>query len=518
MDWKCKEEDKHNANFVKQTGSKTDVKNNKISYFHCNRSGFFKSKTSGQRQLKSQGTDKIDGYCTAYIKVITRQHTGEVEASICNTHYGHEQDLGHIRLSINARLSIAGQLYHGVSQEHILDSIRDNVGDELRWIHLLTRKDLTNIEQSYHINTVQRHRDDAISVTCWVEEMKRRGQDNNPVLLYKPQTVPQPDHCDNLCDNDFIICLQTPIQASIMKHFGHRRIVCIDSTHGTNSYNFSLITVLVTDEFGEGYPVAWCLSNREDQFVLQQFFTVVKKRVGSIKPKFFMSDDADQFYNAWRSVFGDADNKLLCTWHVDRAWRDKLRLIKHRQTQATVYHNLRLLLEETNTQTFELLLTKTTQQLLTNAVTSEFGQYFQRHYENRKKQWAYCYRQTSTINTNMYVEAFHHVLKYIYLKGKVNKRVDNCIHTLLKVSRDKSFDRLTKLTKGKVTKMTTETNKRHMDSLEMDLDLVTQTKDEAWEVLSLERKTTYRVTVEKKDCHVHCALMCHKCNICIHTY
>ena len=43
----------------------------------------------------------------------------------------------------------------------------------------------------------------------------------------------------------------------------------------------------------------------------------------------------------------------------------------------------------------------------------------------------------------MYVESFHHVLKYIYMQGKVNncKRVDKCIYTLLKISRDKAFER-----------------------------------------------------------------------------
>ena len=44
------------------------------------------------------------------------------------------------------------------------------------------------------------------------------------------------------------------------------------------------------------------------------------------------------------------------------------------------------------------------------------------------------------INTNMYVEAFHRVLKYVYMKGKVNKRLDNGV--LLKLARDKGFDRL----------------------------------------------------------------------------
>ena len=32
--------------------------------------------------------------------------------------------------------------------------------------------------------------------------------------------------------------------------------VCIDSTHGTTGYDFLLTTVMVTDECGEGLPVA----------------------------------------------------------------------------------------------------------------------------------------------------------------------------------------------------------------------------------------------------------------------
>ena len=52
----------------------------------------------------------------------------------------------------------------------------------------------------------------------------------------------------------------------------------------------------------------------------------------------------------------------------------------------------------------------------------------------------------------MSVEAFHCVLKYIYMNGRINKRVDNCINTLMKITRDKVFEQLIKLTKEKKTK------------------------------------------------------------------
>ena len=109
----------------------------------------------------------------------------------------------------------------------------------------------------------------------------------------------------------------------MMKSFGPDKIVCIDSTHGTNEYDFFLISILVVDEYGEGFPVAWCLSNRQDEFLLTNLFEAVRKRVGSCVPCVLMSDDAEQFYTAWIDVFGLGPKKLLCTWHVDQDMEEK---------------------------------------------------------------------------------------------------------------------------------------------------------------------------------------------------
>ena len=44
-----------------------------------------------------------------------------------------------------------------------------------------------------------------------------------------------------------------PCQATMMQKLGEGKIICIDSTHGTTGYNFSLVTIIVVDELGEGY-------------------------------------------------------------------------------------------------------------------------------------------------------------------------------------------------------------------------------------------------------------------------
>ena len=81
--------------------------------------------------------------------------------------------------------------------------------------------------------------------------------DSSPMILYKLQGSTQSSKSNNLGDTDFVLPIQTPLQAHIMKTFGER--LCVDGTHGTNGYNFMLITVMVVNEYGEGFPVAWCI-------------------------------------------------------------------------------------------------------------------------------------------------------------------------------------------------------------------------------------------------------------------
>ena len=281
---------KHTVTFFSQVGKRRH-QGTHTRYYYCNRSGFFAAKSSGKRHMKSQGTSKLNTYCTASITATL--DNGLIRAQICNTHYGHNTSLGHLRLSESDRSSIAGQLAQGVKFEHILDSIRDNVGTQFHRLHLLTRQDLVNIERSYGLQGIERHKDDATSVSIWVQEMAVNGE-NNPVLLYKQQGEPQPKNCDNLDDEDFALVLQTPTQTEMLKEFG--KIICIDSTHGTNGYDFNLITILVIDEFGEGFPVGWCISNREDLLLMINFYAAIKSNVDTISPEWIMSDDAEQFY------------------------------------------------------------------------------------------------------------------------------------------------------------------------------------------------------------------------------
>ena len=310
---------------------------------------------------------------------------------------------------------------------------------------MITRKDISNIERLFGLRETEKHPDDAISTALWVEELHHRG-DTNPVLLFKEQGKLL-DGYDHLKKDNFMMILQTPLQANLMKKFA-KKVVCIDSTHKTTGYDFLLITMLVVDEYGEGLPVAWCLSTREDEAIVTTFFQHIKQKVGLMSPSWIMTDDAEQFYNAWITTFNTYPQKLLCTWHVDHAWQNNLTKIKDKSLRCQAYHTLRILLEEPCFEKFNELLEQAVDQLETCKATETYGQYFHEHYYSRKKQSAICYRLHCGINTNMRMESFHNVLKSLYMKGKENKRVDKLISILLKISRDKAFERMIKLEKG----------------------------------------------------------------------
>ena len=220
------------------------------------------------------------------------------------------------------------------------------LGDSPKRVHLTTMKDIDNIEKSFGLNADgKRHNDDSTSVMLWVEEMKQEVN-KNPVLLYEPS-----DRSD-----DFILVIQSSLQAEMMKCHASGKVVCIDDTHGTNAYGFYLTTIMIMDEFGEGFAVPWSICNKNDTKSLEKFFEAVKANVGEISPAWLMSDDAEQFYNGWTAVFQYKPNRILCSWHVQRAWRKHLKVINDHDKEEEVYQMLKVIMDETNLDDFLIML------------------------------------------------------------------------------------------------------------------------------------------------------------------
>ena len=105
--------------------------------------------------------------------------------------------------------------------------------------------------------------------------------------------------------------------------------------------------------------------------------------------------------------------RLLCTWHVDKAWQRKLN--ESKEDWINPYHHLRILLEEKSISKFNVLL----QQFLAylQEENKELQTYFQMNmhlmYKNGLMHIKFGQKLTQI---RMYVESFHCALKNSLLR------------------------------------------------------------------------------------------------------
>lgn len=383
-------------------------------------------------------------------------------------------------------------------------------------IHLLERKDLHNIKRDFSLGySTRRHENDAVSVKLWVETMKQLEE--SPILYFKEQG--EIDAC--FTKDDFILIIMNEFQAKRLTTLGKSKI-CIDGTHGLNSYGFQLYTIMVVDEFGSGVPGAFCFSNRADTILFQLYFRCVKDRVGLIETETFMSDDYPAFYLAWESVMSPVTNRLLCTWHIKKNWMQNSNKINNKDKRSLVLKTLNILQKELDEQLFLNGLQNFISQLKNDADTYQFSEYFCKTYALRPNMWAYCYRKHVGINTNMYLESLHKTIKHIYLDGKKCKRLDKTINALIILMRDKMFDRIIRFSKQKKTSKMSKISDSHKRSLDISNNLITPAPNSLakWMVQSSEDTEAHEYVIEKisNDCKHMCELKCQICKICVHMF
>ncbi|GFR24853.1 uncharacterized protein TNCT_410441 [Trichonephila clavata] len=215
--WKAEIENRTKSKFVSYGSKHINTHGVKCYYFRCHRSGNFVSDSKGLRYLKILGSNKINAYCPAALKVT--QHTdGKCVVSYQNVHIGHQNDIGHLFLTAGERKIIASKIAAKIPLDNILDEIRNSISDAgLERVHLLTKKDLHNIEKSFNLSSnAVKHENDGVSVDMWVREMQ--NSENPYILFYKTQGSSCIQH-PFLKENDFVLITMTEAQGEILKKF-----------------------------------------------------------------------------------------------------------------------------------------------------------------------------------------------------------------------------------------------------------------------------------------------------------
>ena len=104
---------------------------------------------------------------------------------------------------------------------------------------------------------------------------------------------------------------------------------------------------------------------------------------------------------------------------------------------------------------------KTHKKIVDQCINERFADYF-KSYEKKKQKWVhYLMADEYLVKTNMAIESYHKTLKYSYLNGKRNKRVDTLIIQLLKLSSDFSYQKKMAEIRGEITTFSRKCSERH---------------------------------------------------------
>lgn len=503
MEWKEEYEKKHKCFFRKDVG-KTTTKEGTMYRYVCNRSGIYKANGKGMRNLKVRGTIKIGGFCPAKMTILEKD--SNVVVSLRPTHVGHGEDLRSLHLSKKERESIAIQLQSGIQMNKILSDIRNSLNGNFNRIHLINKQDLYNICKEFQITdefTHKYHDSDVVSVECWVNELQESA------IFYKKQNSPHPI----LEEKDFCLIIMTQFQEKTLKRYGSN-IICMDSTHGLNSYDFQLTsTIMILDNLNQGIPCCFMFSNKTDETVIKILFEQLISRIGFLKCKVFMSDMANSFYNGYTSICSRPDYRLFCSWHVTKAWKNNLSKIKTDQKKIRTFKIIKTLMMELKKDSFDQYLPIVIEELVNNPETKNFGLYFNQMYGGNFESWAYSYRIDAKINTNNHLESMHKCIKHVYLKSKHVRRLDIAIGILMTFIRDKAFDHIISMEKGKITAKLSAIRLNHKKSEMVDKYVITETSTG---FNYCRQQSEFIITKLKDNCD--CDLRCLKCKICLHMY
>ncbi|XP_043223841.1 uncharacterized protein LOC122382504 [Amphibalanus amphitrite] len=331
LSWKKMYEAKTSSSYVGRC--KTPTADHPAVLFKCFRSGFHKPSGKGLRRLKSQGSCKMGRDCTSEIRA-RLEEDGSIRATVFHFHYGHgtgSDGAAHLRIPKEDKALIKEKLLKGVGATRIISDVRRSLeacGDprssRTYWVN---KKDVFNIAASVGLNASGAHPGSATettSVETYAEKI--RASEQQHLLALKMPGEADPD--GRLGREDFIFSFCTEFQLrNFIKH--GCGTVCIDETRGTSEHGFNLVTLLVLTDQGQGLPVAWLLSSREDEEAVAKMLQGLIRLCAETGREFphaeyLMTGKTQTLFNAWIATTGQDTQHRLRLWQVNKAWRDRL--------------------------------------------------------------------------------------------------------------------------------------------------------------------------------------------------
>ncbi|CAB0007690.1 unnamed protein product, partial [Nesidiocoris tenuis] len=524
QNWKLSVEDRDTAKFVIRTSK--NLQSKQVAYYRCHRSGparYRRDEKSRKRLVKVQGSCKTNTLCPALIKA-SFHPDGKVSVEFRRSHFGHAAEPVHLTIPSEVKESIAEKIRNKVPVDQILEEARNGSLEDVakaKRVHRLTAVDLRNIARKFDIDkSLLRRTPQAVkdwdNLDYWVALKEREATSGpSPILFYKPIHRSSSEY-PKLGNDDFFIAFMSIEQEKILCE-GNFETVCLLSSCGVNPSAYRLATIAVLDEEKRQIPCAYFITNRMDTNMMEIFLTLVKSRVGVLRPTVFLSEDGNLMQEVWESVMGNCAKSFYCPWYVLQTWENTLlEMVVDAEVRKTSREKLRLLLTESNTQTFPNLLMLVANDLVGDERTAEFGGYFIREFVENGELWACCYSKACGIDITSHLNCMHEEIERVIGQGKPIKKLQITIQALLSLAESKLHEPTEILVRETMAaRLIKNLRRRHKVAVSMDVKKVSPVAVGTWEVFS-SSKSSFTVSLVEPLCT--CSTKCVYCKACIHQY
>ncbi|XP_049333207.1 uncharacterized protein LOC111194919 isoform X1 [Astyanax mexicanus] len=262
--------------------------------------------------------------------------------------------------------------------------------------------------------------DDSVSVDKLISTDLKEN-----ICFYQPITKDQP----------LIIVVQTPAQKALLQENPNPMIFMDASYKGLTSYGYAFYALLLVNQTGRGVPFAYFIVSHESSETL----TVCLKSLSSCNPGFYprsvMIDRDLKELGAIRQTFPKT-KVLLCWFHVLQAvhrWlvkKDGGNLSPAQRN--TVIHAMMTMKACMTEEDFESVSASKCRDLEAQFGSSRVTHYLRDQWFPFAALWANFGRlfQHNSSDTNNKAERFFFTIKYQFLRGQANKRVDQLLQLL----------------------------------------------------------------------------------------
>lgn len=511
---------------------KSGQSSSRVKYFYCQHDGLSHNERKTSRCNK-KGRVKVGHHCIAKMQV-WKDDYGLINVNYepTHNHVCSSADFVHQPVPQDLSMYINEKLLWGVTPHDVLkDVMKKHIPKTLSIDNIknckaaiLTKKRIA--ERARKMREKRRfHKDEAKALFLMVEQLSK---EEDCIVLYKPfnhEVKHGPKEIDHLPDSKslFMLGIQTKRQAKLLAEHCHK-IVLVDETHGTNHHKYQLLTLMVIDDNRRGWPVAHLITSKSDADTLQFFFKALKVQLpDDLQFNCIISDDDPALINSMNKGFGQNLRHILCKWHLLKNFKKNLRSYVPLSMVDHMMDTLRIIINEENESEFLKLLNGFYQKYEKSPQCSDFIEYFSKHYKNRAEKWAMCYRRFphSNVNTTGHIESFHNRLKKVYLKRKVNKRLDDLVTILLDIEWDDHVTRVREATNG-MAYLPQDILSRHKRGMDLKDEDFRQLEETTWDVSSKTSANNYHVVRYSESC---CSDLCFsKCaevpctDLCAHLY